>query len=921
VGGNWSDAGKWSPAVVPNNGAPSGDDTYQASIAATGAAYTVNLDVPVSVNGLTLDSSSATVTQPGVLTLPAAGTLDVNAGLYRMVNGTITGGTINVAPTAAFRIGGGTLTDVTLAGTATVEAGTGLMLRGASQFAGATVLLNATGRACGLSFNTYPNTTMLAGTGQVIFGGNLSSSIDVQAASLDIAPGITIATAGGSGKLTTSSFNSTITNRGVISSRTVGQSITVGEGYTTNVYNSGTLSASGGGTLVVNKLTGDAGTLSLSGTGVLDLRGNFTVNQALTLMGGNSLKLSGKFEVAQPLTANSGSKIELGGTWTNTAPVTINGATVTLDSPYNYTAAAPLSVSNSVVSISAGLTTAGARTFFANHNTVSLANGAIDNTGDTLALDPTTGSISMRDSSIYGGTITASGGVKLNAVSGYNTLYNVDLGATVQVASGTTLVFGQDTDNPGVSINRAAINGSSSTVSLTGQWRNLGTINLGGGTLEIAGPATDVGSITLSNTALNLKSTVSTQQLGTIMGTSSKMVISDQGRVDLGGGTWGPTGSTGPLYLNGGTVQNGTLVAPGANKVLTSGGNWFAALDNVTLGTDLTIVPSFKLSTLRGLTLTGNRITIKNIQSQYNQGSGLYMAYGEQTLGGTGEVVFDGTGSAAVLETEGAKVTIAPGIIVRTGNGSGYVGGQDTGTPGYGSINNQGTIRADGAGRKIEFTKFNNMSNTGRLEAKNGGKLLFSGGGQFFADWTNDGTIHLESAGNVTVVGTTFTNGAEGRIEGVGTLDVTGTTFVNQGALSPGLSPGQLNVTGNLTEESHATLLIQIGGTGAADYDRLAVSGTASLGGTLDVELINGFVPSAADRFDFLTAGSVVGEFDRVVVHGGGAFDVTSDGAGGLALTSFAVPEPSGELGVGMVIWLMLGDRRGGRALKRLARA
>jgi hypothetical protein len=77
---------------------------------------------------------------------------------------------------------------------------------------------------------------------------------------------------------------------------------------------------------------------------------------------------------------------------------------------------------------------------------------------------------------------------------------------------------------------------------------------------------------------------------------------------------------------------------------LTSGGNWFAALDNVTLGTDLTIVPSFKLSTLRGLTLTGNRITIKNIQSQYNQGSGLYMAHGEQTLGGTGEVVFDGTG-------------------------------------------------------------------------------------------------------------------------------------------------------------------------------------------------------------------------------------------------------------------------------------
>jgi hypothetical protein len=910
VGGNWSDASKWSPAIVPNNGAPSADDAYLASIAATGAAYTVNMDVPVSVNGLTLDSASATFTQPSVLTLPPTGTLNVDAGLYRMVSGTISGGTINVASTAAFRIGGGTLTNVTLAGTVMVDPGTGLMLRGAPQFAGATLFLNAAGSRCGLTFNSYPDTTLLAGTGQVIFGGNSTSSIDVQTSSLDIAPGMTIATAGGSGTLTTSSFNSTITNRGVISARSAGQSITVGGGYTTNVYNTGTLSASGGGTLVVNKLTGDAGALSVSGAGVLDLRGNFTVNQALTLAGGSSLKLSGKFEVAQPLTANSGSRIELGGTWTNTAPVTINGATVTLYSPYNYTAAAPLSVSNSLVTISASLATATARTFFANRNTVSLANGGIINTGDTLALDATTGSISMRDSAIYGGTVTASGGVKLNAVSGYNTLYNVDLGATVQVASGTTLVFGQDTDNPGLSVNRAAINGSSATVSLTGQWRNLGTINLGGGTLEIAGPPADVGSITLSGTALNLKSTISTQQLGAIVGTTSKIVVAEQGRVDLGGGTWGPTGSTGPLYLNGGTVQNGTLVAPGANKVLTSGGGWFATLDNVTLGTDLTIVPSFKLSTLRGLTLTGNRITIKNNLSQYYQGSGLYMAYGEQTLGGTGEVVFDGTGSAAVLETEGAKLTIAPGITVRTGNGSGYVAGQDIGTPGYGSINNQGTIRADGAGRKIEFTKFNNMSNTGRLEAKNGGKLLFSGGGQFFADWTNDGTIHLESAGNVTVVGKTFTNGSDGRIEGVGTLDVTGTTFVNHGIVSPGLSPGQLNLTGNLTEASDATLLIQIGGASAAIYDRLVVSGLATLGGTLDVELINGFVPSETDQFDFLTAGSVVGEFDRVVVHGGGAFEVTSTGGGGLALTGFSVPEPSAALGGGTMLLMVLGARR-----------
>jgi len=70
---------------------------------------------------------------------------------------------------------------------------------------------------------------------------------------------------------------------------------------------------------------------------------------------------------------------------------------------------------------------------------------------------------------------------------------------------------------------------------------------------------------------------------------------------------------------------------------------------------------------------------------------------------------------------------------------------------------------------------------------------------------------------------------------------------------------------------SDATLEIEIGGTtpGPGDpaddgYDQINVSGEASLEGTLQVSLINDFVPSPGDTFDFLTFGSLSGDFSQV---------------------------------------------------------
>ena len=45
-------------------------------------------------------------------------------------------------------------------------------------------------------------------------------------------------------------------------------------------------------------------------------------------------------------------------------------------------------------------------------------------------------------------------------------------------------------------------------------------------------------------------------------------------------------------------------------------------------------------------------------------------------------------------------------------------------------------------------------------------------------------------------------------------------------------------------------------------YDTLSITGTAELGGLLDVDLFGGFSPILGDSFDLLEAETIFGEFD-----------------------------------------------------------
>jgi len=64
-----------------------------------------------------------------------------------------------------------------------------------------------------------------------------------------------------------------------------------------------------------------------------------------------------------------------------------------------------------------------------------------------------------------------------------------------------------------------------------------------------------------------------------------------------------------------------------------------------------------------------------------------------------------------------------------------------------------------------------------------------------------------------------------------------------------------LNISVTYTQSGGGILNIDLGGTNAGTtYDVLNISGAASLGGTLNVDLLTGFTPVAGDSFDILNS-------------------------------------------------------------------
>jgi hypothetical protein len=175
------------------------------------------------------------------------------------------------------------------------------------------------------------------------------------------------------------------------------------------------------------------------------------------------------------------------------------------------------------------------------------------------------------------------------------------------------------------------------------------------------------------------------------------------------------------------------------------------------------------------------------------------------------------------------------------------------------------------------------FSNTGTVEVDNG-TLAFQGG---FTQ--TSGTMNL-NGGNIAFSGTGQFQG--GLLTGSGTI--TGSVLNTGAVLSPGHSPGIIDITGDYTQGADATLLIELAGKGNGQYDILDVEGRAYLGGTLELAFLNGFCPALGDSFSILDFGSYSGSFSTIQVLGDSRYQFASQyTATDLTLTTTSVPEPA----------------------------
>ncbi|MFN0278762.1 MAG: cohesin domain-containing protein [Pyrinomonadaceae bacterium] len=155
-------------------------------------------------------------------------------------------------------------------------------------------------------------------------------------------------------------------------------------------------------------------------------------------------------------------------------------------------------------------------------------------------------------------------------------------------------------------------------------------------------------------------------------------------------------------------------------------------------------------------------------------------------------------------------------------------------------------------------------------------------------------TLQVSATRTLTVSGIL---GNSGTIKGTGTIV---NNFINpaNGIVAPGLSPGILSFTGTFANMGNYN--VEIGGTGGAGvnpngHDQLLVSGTANLGGTLNVTLTNAFTPAPGNSFLILDAANSTGTFATTNLPNisPNSWSVTYNNAAGTVTLVVVAPAPT----------------------------
>jgi hypothetical protein len=349
--------------------------------------------------------------------------------------------------------------------------------------------------------------------------------------------------------------------------------------------------------------------------------------------------------------------------------------------------------------------------------------------------------------------------------------------------------------------------------------------------------------------------TVRTAELGTLQASGGGVIALTS--IDNTGATLTATPATGNLLLGG--LTGGTLASTGGAEFYVERSNPQLSDFRLTGRLAIRTTDSFNGPTphLRNVVLDGGTIAFYPLSS--GEGPNAWLeTFGVQTIGGTGELVFEGASDKGAIRPRDGTLTFAPGITIRTGSGGGYIG------DGVGYTVNQGTIRSATAGRTIGLVR---LRNEGTIDVTSSASLSAT-------DLANRGTVTASGA-SLTLGGAAWSNDG-------GTIRVTdGSTVVLESAPA---SVGTFSV-----DRSTLALTGPLRTSHVRAIDRSDVALALRVGGVLD-NRGDTLTFAAGDAFRFeggrLIGGDVTGPIEARVVSRSGIGPVSAD----LEAVTFSAP-------------------------------
>jgi hypothetical protein len=575
-------------------------------------------------------------------------------------------------------------------------------------------------------------------------------------------------------------------------------------------------------------------------TGNVTLSNDATINtlqvnnaNQLTVNGGSTLTVA---TGANSVNVQSGGGITLGGSLNTLGTVTVaSGGSLGLSGGtiIDATLAGPGSIQTNTSGTLHAVTVSNGTTFTGLNGTSTTLVGTITNNG-TIAQSSTG---STTDFHISGGvTLTGNGTFQLS-----NSVNN-----RVYASGSDSLTI--DTNQKAAGAGQFGINNGGFGFALD----NKGTINANqsGGTLQVAPTQT------VTNT-------------GT-MEASNGGILHLLGGYANGGGLILGTGANSTVEVAGATITGGTLTTTSGGAVQNTGG---ATLDGVTISAGSTVTAANASAT----TLQ-NTITISNTGALAESSTGSLTDMpisGPVTLTGGGTLslsnnfnnrIYGVTGNAAL--TNDVTNTIAGAGQLGINNG------------GFGfALDNKGTINASQSGGTLQVAPTQTVTNTGTMEASNGGTLHLLGsfantGGLILGTGTNS-TVELAGS---AIHGGTLTTASGGAVQNTGTTATLDGVTISGGSTVTAANGSATTLQNTITISNAATLAQSSSGS----LTDLHISGSVILTGggalALSNSANNRIYGSGTDTLTNDVNNTIQGAGQLGINSGGFAFNLDNKG-------------------------------------------